>query len=232
MSRRISKFGLIAATVGALVAGTAFASPVTIVLTSGAASASMSAPVGSDTTGFSSSNFNGWDIQYANATSGSPNANTYFGALDLGTLSATCVPYAGTGPTPTGWCGALTITASDTGFTTATTGFVMGGSNTQTAGMGTVEQSSWVNSTLIGSFLLTNTAHNEVVGGGMPSSNPYSLTLTAVLTPNCGDATSCNAGFSFDGSIRSVPEPGTLALFGAGLLGCALVISRRRARQS
>lgn len=34
-------------------------------------------------------------------------------------------------------------------------------------------------------------------------------------------------------SLQTVPEPGTLALFGAGLLGCALVISRRRrARQS
>ena len=33
-------------------------------------------------------------------------------------------------------------------------------------------------------------------------------------------------------SITTVPEPGTLALFGAGLLGCALFIARRRARQS
>ena len=232
MSRRISKLGLIAATVGALMAGTAFASPVTLHLSSGSSSTTLSAPVGSDTVGYSTTNFNGWDIQLASATSGSPNANTIFGALDLGTLSATCVPYAGTGPTPTGWCGALTITASDTGFTTQTTGFIMAGSNSQTSGMGSVQQTGWVNDTEIGSIMLTNTDHNTVVGGGMPSSNPYSLMLTAVLTPNCGEATSCSSGFSFDGTIQSVPEPGTLALFGAGLLGCALVISRRRARQS
>ena len=33
-------------------------------------------------------------------------------------------------------------------------------------------------------------------------------------------------------SVTTVPEPGTLALFAAGLLGCALVAARRRARQS
>ena len=32
-------------------------------------------------------------------------------------------------------------------------------------------------------------------------------------------------------SVTTVPEPGTLALFAAGLLGCALFV-RRRARQS
>ena len=32
--------------------------------------------------------------------------------------------------------------------------------------------------------------------------------------------------------ITTVPEPGTLALFAAGLLGCALVVARRRARQN
>ena len=31
---------------------------------------------------------------------------------------------------------------------------------------------------------------------------------------------------------QTVPEPGTLALFAAGLLGCALFAARRRARQS
>ncbi len=41
-----------------------------------------------------------------------------------------------------------------------------------------------------------------------------------------------NSAALYDGTSTTVPEPGTLALFAAGLLGCALVAARRRARQS
>jgi hypothetical protein len=51
-------------------------------------------------------------------------------------------------------------------------------------------------------------------------SNPYSLTEKVVLTlPGAGIT-------SFDASL-AVPEPGTLALFGVGLLGVAAALRRR-----
>ena len=226
MTRRFSKFGLVAAAVGVLTAGAAYASPVSIYLVSGSATHSQQAPSGSNTIGFSSSNFGGWDVTYANGTSGSPSAspNSINGGLDLGTLSAACLNEAG--------CQALTITVSDTGFTTPTNDFTLIGSNDQKNGQGMVQQTGWVKGNVIGTMTLTNSQTKTLVGGGIPTSMPYSLTLTDVLTPVCSNGvTTCNASFSFDGSITTVPEPGTLALFGAGLLGFALLMRRRRARQ-
>lgn len=224
MMRRISSFGLVAGAVGLLAVQAAHASPVTISLSSGTASATMFAATGSNMTGFGSSDFGGWVITYANGTSGSPSAspNSLTGGLDLGTLSAACL----NGST----CQALTISVSDTGFTTPTNGFILIGSNDQKNGEGMVGLTGWVNSTEIGSMSLLNSQTETLVGGGMPSSNPYSLKLTAVLMPGCTEGSStCASTFSFDGSITSVPEPGTLALFGASLLGLAFFVRRRRA---
>ncbi|MGH7748192.1 MAG: PEP-CTERM sorting domain-containing protein, partial [Candidatus Dormibacteria bacterium] len=50
----------------------------------------------------------------------------------------------------------------------------------------------------------------------------YGLTLYADLTH------SALAVSSFDASVKEVPEPGTLCLFGAGLLGAAFFVRRRR----
>ena len=57
---------------------------------------------------------------------------------------------------------------------------------------------------------------------------PYSLTLVDTLWAGSGNS------YSTDGRITQTPEPGALAMFGAGLLGCALFINRRRraSRQS
>jgi hypothetical protein len=54
------------------------------------------------------------------------------------------------------------------------------------------------------------------------ATGPYSLTEIYTITANTGG----NTNDTLD--ISTVPEPGTLALFGAGLLGCALLLSRRR----
>lgn len=62
----------------------------------------------------------------------------------------------------------------------------------------------------------------DVGVGKVSATGPYSLTevytISAVGKGNSSDTL----------DIQGVPEPGTLALFGAGLLGCALLVSRRR----
>ncbi len=73
------------------------------------------------------------------------------------------------------------------------------------------------------------------MGGGVVNFNDSSLLsgygqliiTDPSLTPYLNSNDILLASITTDG----VPEPGTLALFGAGLLGCALLIARRRARQ-
>lgn len=45
---------------------------------------------------------------------------------------------------------------------------------------------------------------------------------------NCADCSTHAALSIIDQRFSTVPEPGTLALFGAGLLGCAIFVGRRR----
>jgi hypothetical protein len=57
--------------------------------------------------------------------------------------------------------------------------------------------------------------------------------ITKDISYNAGTCTaSCNAALSIiDQRFSTVPEPGTLALFGGSLLGCALFVGRRRRSQ-
>ena len=75
--------------------------------------------------------------------------------------------------------------------------------------------------------------------GSAPDLNAGTLDLGTVVvgfleTNSCNKNGDCewvataNSGALYEGT-STVPEPGTLALFGAGLLGCALFIARRRA---
>lgn len=62
----------------------------------------------------------------------------------------------------------------------------------------------------------------QIVGTGMVSLSGFDDTFASfsLTVPSGGKA-------SFDLNTQ-VPEPGTLALFGAGLLGCAIFVGRRR----
>jgi len=248
MTRRISKIGVFVA-IGVLAAGTAFANPIEMEITSGGttyASLSQSGDFVWNTmgniiqpaatvTGSGSLAINGWTITTAKGTSESPSLSGSNGnfALDLDGLAASC------GSTT---CGTLDIWISDTGFTTqvgpnglaTTIGGSLKGSGmlTQTAYMDT-SNAYFGTSTTIGTVYSSQSdlsgpnsyAMGGVAAGG--SMGAYSLTLADQFMGSDG------ATFSVDDQIVATPEPGAFAIFAAGLLGCALFVSRRRrARQS
>lgn len=236
MTRRISRLGL-AAAMSALLAGTAFAGPLEMSLTSGSQSTgNMSVTDGSS---YTNSDFNGWDISYFTPMSNAPSTDPW--GLNLSGFVASCVSVSG--------CSSLTVSLSGTGFTTpvGVDGFGTGLTNNNTMGpsaaTGTIMQSAYYDSSdsyfgtggAIGTLNLNGFGSTFTYGGG-PTSGTYSLTLVDTFSASC---TSSNCAiFGIDSSIggapasTDVPEPGTLGLFAAGLLGCGLLIARRRSRQS
>jgi hypothetical protein len=244
MIKRFSKLGLIvaiAATAGAMAAGTAFAGPIEMFLTSGGQSTTLL--VGN--TGLPSSvsytgTLNGWSITAGTGgTSYSPDLNSFVG-MDLGGYTVTCVGVGGCSNNP------LTIVVSATGFTTPIdsnqfllefSGNVHLGQATTSAYYDTADTyfcnadnspSSFSNdcgsSNLIGSLTAGNGSNGESLTGGPDPIRSYSLTLSDTFLADAG----VDPSYSMDTTLTQVPEPGTLALFGAGLVGCALLVSRRR----
>ena len=233
MVSRLLRIGLIASTLAALAAGTAFAGPVEMTLTVAGHSAvnGISLYPTANTSGYANSDLYGWNIYYQAGSSNSPMI-TPFG-IDLGGTVADCINASG--------CGALTVKVSDVGFTSPVSTFATALSDTQT-GMGTITQqayySPWNGSTGNSYFAetdaiagpshelsLSQTGATSMMGGGPAGMTPYSLTLVDTFSSSCTTA-GCTS-FSIDGNV-TVPEPGTLALFGAGLLGFAVFASRRR----
>ena len=78
---------------------------------------------------------------------------------------------------------------------------------------------------LIGSMTLGDGSKSMSALGGPDTIRSYSLTVIDTFSAGGG----LDPSYSVDTTVtQSVPEPATLALFGAGLLGCAVAVARRR----
>jgi hypothetical protein len=214
MNELMKRF-LFVALVSIVLAGTASATTTEMKLVSGASSivisdnSSMDLNSAIGTILYTNPNFNGWSVSVSSGVSHSP------GVFPVG-LDLTSVVSASVTPRPT----SIQVFFSDTGFT-ALNGLVT--TYSVNMGGGSTQESAWLDSgnnifseaTLIGSigpFTSTNngTQNLHALGG-----TSYSLTLEQDFTSNPGD----DSFFSADGKIAPTPEPSTIVLFGAGILG-------------
>jgi hypothetical protein len=243
MFTRFFRLGLIASVAGAMCIGTAHAGPIEMFLSSGGQTTTVLIGNTGDPSSVSfSGTLNGWTITSGTGgTSFSPDLTTAIG-IDLGGYTATCVGVGGCSKDP------LTIAVSATGFTQPidTNGFLLefsgnvhGGevstsaywdtANTYFCNSGNTAANDCASSDLIGSMTLGNGSNSWSTLGGPDTIRSYSLTIVDTFSAGGG----LDPSYSVDTTVtQAVPEPATLALFGAGLLACAVVVSRRRrARQ-
>jgi PEP-CTERM motif-containing protein len=239
MFTRFVSLGLITTVAGAMCAGTAFAGPIEMFLSSGGQTTTVLIGNTGDPSSVSfSGTLNGWTITSGTGgTSYSPDLNTAIG-IDLGGYTATCVGVGGCSKDP------LTIAVSATGFTQPidTKGFLLEfsgnvhGGEVSTSAYWDTANTYFCNSAnsaandcgangLIGSTTLGNGSESWSTLGGPDTIRSYSLTVVDVFSAGGG----LDPSYSVDTTVtQAVPEPATLALFGAGLIGCALAVSRRR----
>ncbi|MGH8229055.1 MAG: PEP-CTERM sorting domain-containing protein [Steroidobacteraceae bacterium] len=219
----------LAVAIGVGAAGTALATPIELTVASGTSPGmSILLPGTGSLVSYSNASFEGWNISFAIGTSKSPSAA--LGGLDLSTETAACFAAS---------CDPLTIAISDVGFMTplGPNGLATGLADLDGGATSGIKQwaymdtsnSYFARATLIGALAVDGSQEASAIGGSA-ASGPYSLTLVDQFCsdPPGSDGT-CAGGLSFQsvGNITA-PEPGGLALFGAGLLGFALFASRRR----
>jgi hypothetical protein len=242
MFRRFFWLGVIASVTGAMSIATAFAGPIEMFLTSGGQTTTiLIGNTGDPSSVAFSGTLNGWTITSGTGgTSYSPGLNTMIG-IDLGGYTATCVGVGGCSKDP------LTIAVSATGFTTPidTNGFLMEFSgnvhdgqvtssaywdttDTYFCNTGSSASIGCGSSDLIHTMTLGNGSGSESALGGPDTIRSYSLTIVDTFSAGLGG----DPSYSIDTTVtQAVPEPATLALFGAGLLACAVAVSRRRRRR-
>jgi hypothetical protein len=159
-----------------------------------------------------------WSINLTSGLSFGPLGPT----MDVGSLDAT-----------TSSADPLTITFTDTGFSTPSPGFMLASSGHIVTGSGTAMIKGWVDDTntvfgepaagLIGSLGPFSGAYFQSVTGGPAGVPLYSLTEAVTLTTGSSGVT-----WGTDSSIAPVPEPAAVALFGSVLLLCASKLRRRK----
>jgi hypothetical protein len=199
-------------------------------LTSGSANTGIIIGVfnaGGSTVSFSSPNFNGWSVFIEVGTSHSPTLQPFFG-LDLITVNLSC---------QSGACltAPLNVSLSDIGFTqpVLVNGFVTAFSSTQSVTSPSASQTAWDDTgngffgmgTAIGTipFAGPGVFTSSVNGGGPAGPGAYSLTIKDTFSAG-GSA----AFFNANGDIAAVtPEPGSMLLFGSGLLVVGGILRRR-----
>lgn len=119
--------------------------------------------------------------------------------------------------------GTLTVSLFEDGFSRT---FGPAVTQTQAGGVtgGTVSVTSSLGADTLSAFgPWSDTAFSETAYSTPTLDGAYSLDLTTTITQATQAATSVDASVT-------VPEPGTLALFGAALLGCALFVGRSRTK--
>lgn len=243
MIRRFTRLGLAAAAIGLIATGTAFATPIEMKVTVGTESHTYMGVTPGALPGESSSvTLPGWPSAYSiggwSIATTKTSGDTYSPyvtplAIDLAAFTASCSGSS---------CQPLTIAVSANDFQTpiGMGGFETTLGNTQTGG-GSVTQWAYADqgnmdfatTDLIGTLSVSGSGSKTVYGLDTGVTGPYSLTLidtfNSCTVSKTTDTTVCGSStFSVDNNIAATPEPGTLALFGAGLLGCAMFVERRR----
>lgn len=249
MLSRTATLGIAALAAATMAASPAFAGPIEVFLQSGTATATV---IGSTPTAGSPSiatyatttALNGWTVALT-AISYAPTLNINAG-IDLGGVASTCVAAGGGCSTDP-----LSIVISAPGFNQVIgeNGFLLqyGG----TINSGALTTSAWWDtsgsyfcnpsdpgnpstncgpSNLIGTLNLSSGSTGATLTGGPDPIRSYSLTVAAAFST--GTSAVPDPFYSFDTGVVQASEPGSLALFGAGLLGCLALGRRRRSRQS
>jgi hypothetical protein len=249
MRSRFALLGLGAIVAIASASIPAFAGPIEVYLQSGTDSVMVvgstpSSGSASVATYATTTALNGWTVAIT-AISYAPTLNTMAG-IDLGGVASTCVTQgSGCSTDP------LSVVISAPGFdqVIGTNGFLLqyggtiNGGALATSGWWDTSGSYFCNpsdpgnpatncgpSNLIGTMDLSSGSTGETLTGGPDPIRSYSLTVADTFS--IGTSAAPDPFYSFDTSVVQAPEPGSLALFGAGLLGCLAFGRRRRARQS